>query len=127
MDEVLRARLLATVAGVPADWGMTAQGISPPRLVLYRISGGDDYSMAGRTGYTQTRVQIDCYAVASAGVTAIGAAKLLARQVKAALSGWRSGAVRGVFLQSERDLAPDIEGAGTLGRVSLDFFVHHQE
>lgn len=121
MDELLRARLLATVAGVPADWGMTAQGVSPPRLVLYRISGGDDYTYAGRTGYTQTRVQIDCYA---AGV---GAAKLLARQVKAALSGYRLGTILGVFLQNERDLSPDIEGAGTLGRVSLDFFVHHQE
>lgn len=121
MDEILRARLLATVAGVPADWGMTAQGIVPPRIVLYRISGGDDYVHAGRTGYTQARVQIDCYA---AGV---GAAKLLARQVKASMSGYRAGAVKGVFLQSERDLAPDIEGAGVLGRVSLDFFVHHQE
>ena len=121
MDELLRARLLASVAGVPADWGMTAQGISPPRIVMYRISGGDDYTMAGRTGYSQTRVQVDCYA---AGV---GPAKLLARQVKAALSGWRSGQIKGVFLQSERDLSPDTEGVGTLGRVSLDFFVHHQE
>jgi hypothetical protein len=121
MDELLRARLLATVAGVPADWGMTAQGVSAPRLVLYRISGGDDYTYAGRTGYTQTRVQVDCYAAS------VGAAKLLARQVKTALSGWKSGAIKGAFLQNERDLAPDTEGAGTLGRVSLDFFIHHQE
>lgn len=121
MDEVLRTRLQAQIAGVPVDWGMTAQGISAPRIVLYRISGGDDYTAAGRTGYTQTRVQVDCYA---AGV---GAAKLLGRQVKAALSGYRSGALRGVFLQNERDLQPDIEGAGVLGRVSLDFMVHHKE
>lgn len=121
MDELLRARLLASVAGVPADWGMTAQGIVPPRLVLYRISGGDQYTTAGRTGQTRTRVQIDCYAAG------IGAAKLLARQVKTALSGWRSGAIQGVFLENEQDLSPDIEGAGILGRVSLDFFVNHLE
>lgn len=121
MDELLRARLLSSVAGVPADWGMTAQGISAPRLVLYRISGGDDYSSSGRTVLTRDRVQIDCYA---AGV---GAAKLLARQVKTALSGWRSGIIRGVFLDNERDLAPDTDGAGALGRVSLDFFIITQE
>jgi hypothetical protein len=121
MDELLRARLLAQIANVPVDWGMTAQSFNPPRIVLYRISGGDDYTMAGRTGYTLTRVQIDCYAAS------VGAAKLLGRQVKTALSGHRSGAIKGVFLQNERDLSPDTDGAATLGRVVLDFFVHHQE
>lgn len=121
MDELLRARLLAAIAGVPADWGMSAQAATLPRVVLWRISGGDDYTYSGRTGYTQTRVQIDCYAAS------VGAAKVLGRQVKAALSGYRSGAIKGVFLQNERDLTPDTEGAGTVARVSLDFFVHHQE
>lgn len=121
MDELLRARLTSQIAGVSVDWGMTAQGIAPPRIVLYRISGGDDYTMTGRTGYTRTRVQMDCYAAS------VGAAKLLGRQVKAALSGYRSGAILGAFLQNERDLTPDTDGAGILGRVSLDFFIHHQE
>ncbi len=121
MDELLRARLKATVAAVPVDWGMTAQGAPAPRIVLYRISGGDDYVTTGRTGYSRTRVQVDCYAAGQ------GPAKLLARQVKASLSGWRSGAILGVFLDNERDLQPDIDGAAVLGRVVLDFFVHHQE
>lgn len=121
MDELLRERLRTQIAGVPIDWGLTAQGMSPPRVVMYRISGGDDYVAAGRTGYSRTRVQIDCYA------ESVGAAKLLGRQVKAALSGYRGGEILGAFLQSERDLTPDTEGAGTLARVSLDFFIHHQE
>lgn len=121
MDELLRTRLQAQIAGVPIDWGMSAQGASVPRIVLWRISGGDDYTAAGRTGYSRTRVQIDCYA------ETVGAAKLLGRQVKAALSGYRGGEILGAFLQNERDLTPDTEGAGTLARVSLDFFIHHQE
>lgn len=127
MDELLRARLMAQIAAVPVDWGATAQGITGPRIVLFRISGGDDYTYGGRTGYTQTRVQVDCYAVATISGTATGAAKLLARQVKAALSGWRSPPILGVFLQSERDLPIDTGRADALARVSLDFFVHHQE
>ena len=149
MDELLRAYLMAQIANAPVDWGMTAQGISPSntwflkdgtwylaghwadrvgwangvagRIVLYRISGGDDYTMSGRTGYTQTRVQVDCYA------SSVGAAKLLGRQVKAALSGYRSGAIKGAFLSNERDLSPETTDADTIGRVSLDFFIHHQE
>jgi hypothetical protein len=121
MDELLRARLLAQIVNVPVDWGMTAQSFNLPRIVLYRISGGDDYTMTGRTGYTLTRVQVDCYAAS------VGAAKLLGRQVKTALSGYRSGAMKGVFLQSERDLPPDTDGSDTIARVSLDFFIHHQE
>ena len=155
MDELLRARLMAQIANTPVDWGMTAQGALPfntwflkdgtwnlaghwtdgvawvggvgwddglaRRIVLYRISGGDDYTMSGRTGYTQTRVQVDCYA------SSVGAAKLLGRQVKAALSGYRSGAIKGAFLSNERDLSPETTDADTIGRVSLDFFIHHQE
>ncbi len=121
MDEQLRARLRAMIAGVTVDWGMSGQGFDPPRIVLYRVSGGDDYVMTGRTGYSRTRVQIDCYAAS------VGAAKLLVRQVKVALSGYRGGEILGAFLQNERDLTPDTDGAETLGRVSLDFFIHHQE
>lgn len=121
MDEDLRARLMSQIATVPVDWGMTAQGITPPRIVLYRISGGDDYVNSGRTGYSRTRVQIDCYGASA------GAAKLLARQVKTALSGYRGGDILGAFLDAERDLPPDTEGADILGRVALDFFIHHQE
>jgi hypothetical protein len=121
MEELLRARLMASVVGVPSDWGLSAQGSTLPRIVLHRVSGGVDYTMDGPSGYSRPRVQVDCYAAT------VGAAKLLARQVKAALSGWKSGAILGVFLTTERDLTPDTEGATTVGRVSLDFFVHHQE
>ena len=99
MDEALRARLRSEVPGVPVDWGMSMQGINPPRIVLTRVSGGADYTSEGPSGYSVARVQVDCYGAS------VGAAKTLARSVKAAISGWRNATtILGVFLDAERDL-----------------------
>lgn len=121
MDTVLRAHLKAALPAVPVDWGLSAQGVTPPRVVLYRISGGPDYVMSGPSGLARARVQIDCYE------TTIGAAKLLARSVRIALSGLRSGVISGAFLDQERDLPPDADGPELVCRVSLDFIIHYQE
>lgn len=120
MDEDFRARLKGQIA-VPVDWGITAQGLAPQRVVLYRISGGADYLASGPSGLRTARVQVDCYA------SGVAAAKILSRSVIAALSGWRSGNILGVFLDAERDLPPETGLAETLGRVSLDFIIHYQE
>lgn len=121
MEELIRARLKSQITGIPVDWVMSGQGFTAPRILLQRVSGGGDYDSAGPTGYRRARIQIDCYDVTP------GAAKVLARRANTALSGYRSVPILGVFLQSERDLPADTEGAVTLGRVSLDFFVHYQE
>jgi hypothetical protein len=122
MEEVLRARLKAMLPGVPVDWNETLQGEIGTRVVLYRISGGADYVMEGPSGLVQARVQVDCHA------GTFGTAKALAREVKAAISGWRDGAdILGVFLDAERDLQPDAGYGHLSGRVTLDFNIHHQE
>ncbi len=121
MDTFLRTHLKAALPSVPVDWGLTDQGVTPPRVVLYRVSGAPDYTMAGPSGLSRTRVQIDCYE------TTVGAAKQLARSVRIALSGLRSGVISGAFLDQERDLPPDTDGADLVARVSLDFIIHFRE
>jgi hypothetical protein len=122
MEELIRARLQAAVPGVAFDWNESLQGIRGLRGVMYRISGGADYIMDGPSGLAQARVQIDCHADTYSG------AKALARQVRVALSGYRDSLrILGVFLDAERDLAPE-SGYGVLsGRVSLDFIIHYKE
>lgn len=121
MDAFLRATLRSALPTTAIDWGMTAQGITLPRVVLYRISGGPDYTMAGPSGLAEARVQIDCYDATT------GAAKALAQSVKTTLSGLRSHPISAAFLDQERDLPPDTDGGGIIARVSLDFIIHYQE
>lgn len=120
MEEILRSRLQSQVQAA-VDWGLSAQGATSPRIVLFRVGGGGDYTTTGPSGLRRARVQADCYG------SGVGPAKLLARAVIAALSGWRAGSILGVFLEAERDLTPDTGLANTEGRVSLDFIVHYQE
>lgn len=121
MEEAITA-LLASVAGGRRHWVRAPQSAARPYLVLNRISGIHDYTTQGASGYVASRVQIDVYA------DTYTAAKVTARQVVTALSGYRSGSIQGVFLDMERDLPA--EDAGTVNhlfRVSLDFTIHHSE
>ena len=90
--------------------------------MLHRISGAPLYADDGEAGLEQARIQIDCLADTYAG------AKLVARGVKAALSGFEGtvGATTFQFIEldTERDLR---EGGGNAAdypfRTSLDFLV----
>lgn len=121
MDEYLRSLIRAAVPHAAVDWGWSAQGASLPRIVLYRVSGGPDYTMSGPSGLAEARVQVDCFA------GTMRDAKMIGRAVRSALSGLRSGVISGAFLDQERDLPPDTDGAGMVARVSLDFNIHYQE
>lgn len=121
MREAVRAHLAGAVAPVPVDWGWNAQGVAGSRIVLAVISGKTDTAHDGPSGYRRHRVQVDCYA------TSYGAAVLLSRDVRAALSGWQAGAISGCFEVGERDLPPDTGAGEVLARVSLDYMIHHQE
>lgn len=121
MEELLRTLLKAAVPGTAIDWGMNDQSASLPRVVLYRISGDGTYSASGPVAYRQSRVQLDCYA------GTVGGAKILARQVRAAVSGLKSGIILGAFVLSERDLTPDTDGPSPVARVSIDINIHTQE
>jgi len=93
-----------------------------PYVVMQRIDGVRDYTMAGPSGYVASRFQFDVYAAT------YGASLSLARDLKSVLSGYRSGAVQGVFIDSERNLpAADAGDVSQLFRISIDIIVHHTE
>lgn len=125
MEEALRSLLLAS-SGVTAlapaariNWGTHPQGTALPGVVLNVISDAEGYTMAGRDGLSQGRVQVDCYA------TTYSQAKQLSRAVRAALSGYRGGGFEGVFHSGTRDSRDGgANEADRPFRVSLDFNTH---
>jgi hypothetical protein len=121
MEEALTA-LLAPIAGGQRYWVRAPQGKVPPYAVLNRIDGQPNYHMTGPSGFVSSRVQIDCYAATYASATAT------ARAVKTILSGYKGGAIQGVFIESERNLpAADAGEVATLFRTSIDITVLHGE
>ena len=105
--------------------GARQQGSALPAITLTRISGGPLYSDEGEAGLDDARIQIDCWA------ETYSAAKLLARAVKAVLSGF-DGTVGTtsfacVWLDNERDFRETGSNAAEyLFRTSLDFTVSTQ-
>lgn len=78
--------------------------------------------MRGASGLVESRVQVDSYA------DTYTAAKGAARDVQAVISGYQSGDIQAIFMDSERDLpAADAGEVNHLFRVSLDLIIHHQE
>lgn len=121
MEEFLRARLKLALPGVPVDWTWSAQGGVTPRVVLQTISGLPTYTYSGPSGYVQTRVQIDVYAAT------FSAAQVTLRLLDTALSGLRAGSILGAFKDGRRDYPPDLEAGETLGRISVDYIIHHNQ
>lgn len=130
MEEALRAYLLGSsgltaLVSTRVQWGVLAQSMAYPAVVLTRIDGLPDYAMDGPTGLVSSRVQADCWGETYASVKAV------ARQVKARISGvdaTQSGVVlRGGFIEGERDSFEVGAGAADLFRVSLDFIIWHSE
>ncbi len=121
MEELITG-ILSGVASGRRYWGKAPQSAARPFLVLTRIDGVRDYTFQGPSGYVASRVQIDCYADTYAAVKTAGRATI------AALSGYRSGDILGIFVESERDLpAADAGEVNHLFRVSIDVIVHHRE
>lgn len=121
MEEALRLLIAAALPGIACDWGMSRQGASEPRVVLTMVSGGQAYTASDAVNLRPYRVQVDCY-----GATYL-AVRNMARSLIAALGGHRGGAFGGIFLDAERDFAPDTESGETMFRRSLDFMIHHKE
>jgi hypothetical protein len=125
MKAAFRAILLAS-SGVttlaPAsriNWGARPQGSALPGVVMNVTSDAEDYTLAGRDGLSQGRVQVDCY-----GQTHTEAEQLSAA-VRAALSGYRGGNFRLVEHVATQDRR---EGGANEAdrpfRVILDFLTH---
>jgi hypothetical protein len=121
MEELIRARLLAasgvtSLAGSRIDFGGNPQGTAYPRICLWTISDFEGLTISGPDGFSQGRVQADCY-----GLT-YSSAKSLSRAVRAALDGYSGGGLQLVTLIGTRDTR---EGGANEAerpfRVSLDF------
>ena len=119
MEEALRTRLAGQVAA-PVDWGWNLQGAVLPRVVLTLVSGAPSYNADGPSDIAMARVQIDCFAASQ------GAAITLARQVEAAISGYRASPLLGVFLEGAVDMAPDTSAGEVFARRMLTAMVHHR-
>ncbi|MBB4001592.1 DUF3168 domain-containing protein [Aurantimonas endophytica] len=130
MEEALAAHLLATagltaLVGNRVNWNARPQASATPSVVLTRVGGTPDYTMAGASGLVETRVQIDAWGKTYS--SAIG----VSRAVKTVLSGFSAtvGAImfQGSFLESERQSFEQGSGGEEFHRVSLDFIIWHKE
>lgn len=121
MDEALHGLLTGTsaitaIVGSRIFWGMAQQGAAPPYLTLNIISNQDRPHMQGAGGYFRYRVQIDSYGQNRP------AARALSNAVRAQLNGTRSGSIRLILFETERE---DQQSATVErpSRISQDYFV----
>jgi len=128
MEEALTEYLLAHTAlaalvGTRINWARRPQANALPSVILHRISGLPNYTMAGPSGFVQTRVQADCWAAT------YKSSKTVAREVLARLSGARmtvgSVVFQGIFNEGHDDSVEAIAGGTDLFRVSMDFLISH--
>ena len=108
MDEALHALLLANAAitarvGQRVYWGEAKQGDPLPAVVLTIISAVDHAHMSGG-GYIVYRVQVDCIGADRPG------ARLLSRDVMAAINRTRNGSIRFIQSDGERETVGDAAG-----------------
>lgn len=132
MKEALRAVLVAD-PGIAAlvdkrvAWGARPRASSLPSICLHQISGVRQYAMTAPSRLVSSRVQVDCWGLSQADVTAV------ARAVNAAIGGLRQTVegveMQGVFLESEQDMTDEggAAPAELLHRVSMDFMIWHDE
>lgn len=124
MEEALRALLRAnagviSAAGGKVEWSAQPQGAVAPYITLHRIGGNRSQHLQGPDGMIESRVQVDCWGPTYAS------AKTAARAAIAVLNGYRSGLIRRVFVESERD-DHDLTPPDPLYRTSVDLLIAHQ-
>ena len=129
MEEDLRGQILSHAAvrsltGQRVTWVMRPQGSPLPAVVLHRITGGREYTYAGRIDLVSSLVQIDCWGQSYAQ------AKSVSRAVIAALDALTTP-FQGAFVEDERDTyergeaPPTTSGTPDFYRTSLDVRVWH--
>lgn len=103
--------------GYPAAWGGLGQGVSLPRVALWRIGGGRDLVLGGAASWARALVQVDCYGADYP--QAVG----VARAVETALVGQSlPSPILSIALESRRD-GHETDGGVTIQRCSLDLGV----
>jgi len=97
------------------------QGVTLPAITYALVSSGIEYQSAGQSSLETPRYQLDCW-----GATYL-AAKTLAEELKARLSGFRgqmgTKTVTAAFIEGERE---DDDPETQRECVSLDVIIHHQ-
>lgn len=123
------AQVSAMVGGARIFPLKLPQGVREPSVVYSRITGFGDHHMAGASGLTRPRFQVDAWA------ESVDAATRLADLVKDRLDGYRGPmtvpgsppetvAVQGVFFETERE---SYDGDAELYRISRDYLIWWEE
>jgi hypothetical protein len=128
MEEAFAALLLSNSAlsslvGPRIRWTLALQNEIKPYIVLNLVSSVDDITYRDVAVISESRVQIDCYALTWAG------AKAISRAVKAAINGKGGGAaatIDRVFFDTERGIFEDTETPDKLFRISADYRIFHR-
>lgn len=97
--------------------------VTYPAISYQRISTVRNQFLTGIDGFTQVRIQVDCWDSSYSGV------KTLASAVKGALDGVRalgSTTVYHCFMETQQDLS-QIDGDRQDRRISMDFIVYLEE
>lgn len=109
-----------SLAGPSIYWHNLPQASKDPNVVLYLISGGENYTMRGPSSLVGRRVQIDVRALSQTKAWEVS------RAIKTRLSGFKgvqgSTQFDGIFLDSERQ-ETETPKDKTYYRVSMDFLV----
>lgn len=129
MEEALRSLLVAASAvtelvSTRIYWQQAPQSVTGNFINLSRISGVRGYTMQGDDQFTESRVQVDCWA------GKYSEAKLISRAVVNTVSGFlgtQSGVrIGGIFVDSERDdSTQNAGGSNERYRCSLDLIIWH--
>ncbi|MDB5733223.1 MAG: hypothetical protein JWQ03_3118 [Variovorax sp.] len=127
MEEVVRSKLLGTapiaaLVQTRIDWGERSQGTTLPAIVLHLISDIPEMKMAGPSGWSDARVQVD-----NIGRTIMDAVRVR-RAVLAAMLAWYETIdgkkYRAFVIDSSTN--PDTDQTGTLHRARLDLRISYQ-
>lgn len=116
---------IAAAVGTRVYWGVRPQGAELPAIVMHLIRAPKGYSLGGRSGVPEDRIQIDCLASGT-----FKRAKAVGDAVSELLDGY-SGTVgdtqfQGIFQDSARDLSDVGAAEQQVFNWSLDFLARHQ-
>lgn len=116
--------LLAPIASGRSYYVRAPQGEPYPYLILNRASLVPNYTMAGASGLSQTRMQIDVYG--NNWPSTVSTAQALQNLVSGFSGIVGSTRFQGIFIDAVRDLpASDAGDVTQLFRISIDIMIHH--
>lgn len=132
MEEAFRALLLGTAAlktrvGTRIDWGVRSQGSVLPAITLHSAGGGMQMNLAGPSGWSRERIQIDCWGrtfKAARDLADILAPRGLPGGLLVGFRGDLPGLRLRTLILNRRD-DDDSDSEGPIHRTSLDVAAWH--